>query len=53
MDRYLRWRDDGYLSSNGRCFDIGITVSDALNRYRATGEPFAGSADPYSARWDK
>ena len=49
MDRYLRWRDDGYLSSNGRCFDIGITVSDALNRYRTTGEPFAGSTDPYSA----
>ena len=49
MDRYLRWRDDGYLSSNGRCFDIGITVSDALNRYRDTGEPFAGSTDPYSA----
>ena len=49
MDRYLRWRDKGYLSSNGRCFDIGITVSDALNRYRDTGEPFAGSTDPYSA----
>ena len=49
MDRYLRWRDEGYLSSNGRCFDIGITVSDALNRYRDTGEPFAGSTDPYSA----
>ena len=49
MDRYLRWRDDGYLSSNGRCFDIGITVSDALNRCRDTGEPFAGSTDPYSA----
>ena len=49
MDRYLRWRDEGYLSSNGRCFDIGITVSDALDRYRETGEPFAGSTDPYSA----
>ena len=49
MDRYLRWRDEGYLSSNGFCFDIGITVSDALSRYRATGEPFAGSTDPYSA----
>lgn len=49
MDRYLRWRDEGYLSSNGFCFDIGITISDALSRYRATGEPFAGSTDPYSA----
>ena len=49
IERYLRWRDDGYLSSNGRCFDIGITVSDALNRHRDTGEPFAGSTDPNSA----
>ena len=30
MDRYCRWRDDGYLSSNGVCFDIGGTVSAAL-----------------------
>ena len=29
MDRYLRWMRDGYLSSTGRCFDIGGTVSAA------------------------
>ena len=23
MERYVRWWRDGYLSSNGRCFDIG------------------------------
>ena len=22
MKRYLRWRDEGHLSSNGRCFDL-------------------------------
>ncbi len=49
MERYLRWRDDGYLSSNGRCFDIGMTVSEALSRYQATGEPFSGSTDRYAA----
>ncbi len=49
MDRYLRWRDDGYMSSNGRCFDIGVTVSSALNRYARTGDPFAGSTDPSTA----
>lgn len=49
MGRYVRWWREGYLSSNGVCFDIGITVSDALSRYRDTGEPFAGSTDPYSA----
>ena len=35
--------------SNGRCFDIGATVSDALRRYRSTGNPLSGSRDPYSA----
>lgn len=49
MNRYLAWRDEGYLSSTGRCFDIGGTVSSALSRYRATGDPFSGSTDPYSA----
>ena len=49
MDRYVRWSKDGYLSSNGECFDIGGTVSGALGRYNGTGDPFAGSTDPYSA----
>ena len=49
MDRYVRWTTEGYLSSNGRCFDIGATVSDALRRYRSTGDPLSGSTDPYSA----
>ena len=49
MDRYVRWETEGYLSSNGRCFDIGVTVSDALGRYRNTGDPIAGSTDTYSA----
>jgi ADP-ribosyl-[dinitrogen reductase] hydrolase len=49
MERYLRWRDHGYLSSTGDCFDIGGTVNRALERFRQTGEPFAGSSDPRSA----
>ena len=49
MARYVRWRDEGYMSSNGRCFDIGGTVSAALHRFEQTGEPFAGSTDPRSA----
>jgi ADP-ribosyl-[dinitrogen reductase] hydrolase len=48
MERYWRWRREGYLS-NGRCFDIGNTVGEALNRYRQTGDPIAGSTDPHSA----
>ena len=39
MTRYCRWRDEGYMSSNGTCFDIGGTVSQALERYRQTGNP--------------
>ena len=49
MERYVRWVDDGYLSSTGTCFDIGGTVRQALERFKRNGEPYAGSNDPYSA----
>ncbi len=49
MDRYLRWRDEGYMSSTETCFDIGITVNTALSRYAETGDPYAGSTDERSA----
>jgi len=49
MERYTRWWKEGYLSSNGRCFDIGNTVSEALRQFDRTGDPFAGSIDPYTA----
>ncbi|TFB30593.1 ADP-ribosylglycohydrolase family protein [Pseudomonas sp. F01002] len=49
MGRYLNWWQWGYLSSTGECFDIGMTVRDALTRYQETGEPFAGSTDPRTA----
>ena len=49
MDRYLRWVDEGCLSSTGECFDIGMTIHDSLMRYRNTGDPWAGSTDTYSA----
>jgi ADP-ribosyl-[dinitrogen reductase] hydrolase len=49
MDRCCRWWKEGYLSSNGRCFDIGNTVADALRRYGQIGDPIAGSTSPRSA----
>jgi len=49
MRRYLRWRDEGHLSSNGRCFDIGGTVGDALRSYERTGQPFSGPTEPNRA----
>lgn len=39
LRRYLLWKDEGYLSSNGRCFDIGNTTRTQLERFRRTGEP--------------
>jgi ADP-ribosyl-[dinitrogen reductase] hydrolase len=49
MERYCKWADTGYLSSTGRCFDIGNTVASALRRFRQTGDPYAGSNAPHSA----
>ena len=49
MGRYLRWFREGYLSSTGRCFDIGGTTREALVRFERTGEPYSGPTDPMSA----
>ena len=49
MDLYVRWWREGYLSSTGRCFDIGNTVKDALKRYQQTEFAMMGSTDPMSA----
>jgi ADP-ribosyl-[dinitrogen reductase] hydrolase len=49
MSRYVRWMRQGYMSSNGSCFDIGMTVSSALVRFGRTGDPFSGSTAPDSA----
>lgn len=49
MDKYWAWVEVGYMSSNGRMFDIGDTTSDALCRYRKTGNPMAGIDNPKTA----
>ena len=49
MQRYNNWRLHGYMSSTGRCFDIGATVSEALSQYTSNKNPFAGSTNPFSA----
>ena len=49
MERYVRWMDEGYYSSTGECFDIGVTTSTALHRFERTGEPYSGSTDPHAA----
>jgi ADP-ribosyl-[dinitrogen reductase] hydrolase len=49
MRRYLAWTETGYMSSNGRCFDVGVTVRTALYQFKRTGNPVAGSTDVNSA----
>ena len=49
LSRYVRWYRNGHLSSNGRCFAIGITTRGALHRYEETGESYPGWTDPNTA----
>ncbi len=49
MQRYVRWWKQGYLSSTGECFDIGITTCNALSRFVNTGEPYSGPTGPNTA----
>ncbi len=49
MNRYVNWWQWGYLSSTDECFDIGMTVAKALQRYQVSQDPMAGSTDPNTA----
>jgi ADP-ribosylglycohydrolase len=49
MTRYLRWYEEGYLSSTGLCFDIGGTTLAALTHFALNREPYAGPTDERSA----
>jgi ADP-ribosyl-[dinitrogen reductase] hydrolase len=49
LERYVRWRDHGYLSSTGHCFDIGITINQALSRFQTERTPWCGPTDARSA----
>lgn len=49
MDRYVSWWKQGYHSSTGRCFDIGITTRQALGRFQQNNEPMAGDTNEFSA----
>lgn len=49
MKRYCAWWKEGHNSVNGRCFDIGNTVSDALQLFSDTNLANAGSREEYTA----
>ncbi len=45
MRRFVNWRDHGYNSVTGACFDIGLQTSTALDRFVQNGDPYAGPVD--------
>jgi ADP-ribosylglycohydrolase len=49
LRRYVRWYREGYMSSTGRCFDIGNTTRAALQQFERTGEPYPSSTNPRTA----
>ena len=49
LERYLKWCQEGYLSSTGSCFDIGGTVRTALMKFKFEREPFSGPTHEKSA----
>jgi ADP-ribosyl-[dinitrogen reductase] hydrolase len=49
LERYVSWYRNGHMSSVGYCFDIGMTVREALNRFEKTRQPYYGSTHPMSA----
>ena len=53
MSRFYAWWQVGYMSSNGRCFDIGGTTRHALSLWdpacSETSTPYCGSTDTNSA----
>lgn len=49
MGRYVRWYRGGYLSSNGKCFDIGNATRKALEGFEANGAPYQGAKAPDAA----
>ena len=48
LQRYVRWWKNGHLTSNGYCFDIGLTTRAALEKFQITGQP-SGLTSPDSA----
>lgn len=49
LRKYLKWYEKGYMSSTGKCFDIGDTTRLALERFKKYGNPHCGSTDPKSS----
>ena len=42
LELYLKWRDEGYMSSTGSCFDIGNTIAYSLSEFEKTDHELPG-----------
>lgn len=49
LERFVRWRDHGFMSSTGRCFDMGYQTSQGLDEFLATGTVYRRNFDDNSA----
>ncbi len=49
LETYCRWWKQGYLSSNGRCFDIGNTTRSALAAFLDRRQEYPGPTSPNAA----
>lgn len=49
MDRFVRWWRYGYMTCDGRTYDVGNTTRIALFAYIQTGDPFSGVQSSHSA----
>jgi len=49
LERYLRWFEEGYLSSTGQCFDIGSTTADARRDFEQLAHHIAESTEAKTA----
>jgi ADP-ribosyl-[dinitrogen reductase] hydrolase len=42
LSRYLKWKNEGYLSSTGQCFDMSATMRTAIEKFEQTGSLESG-----------
>ena len=49
MRRFVQWWQQGTYSCTGKCFDIGDTTRQAIQKWLKTGDPLAGSPAPHTA----
>ena len=49
LERYTRWWREGHISSTRRCFGVGRTVMDALDRLERMRRPYCCFTRPNSA----